>query len=77
MSRLYGTIDGAAKNQGTMRGHTHLTTHAAGWRGAIRVDVVADADGTDRYTVTLVPWKGSPGTERELCSGVLDSSVTL
>ena len=75
MSRLYGTIDGAAKNQGTMRGHTHLTTHAAGWRGAIRVDIVACEDGSDRYTVTLVPWKGSPGSDRVLADGVLNSSA--
>lgn len=74
MSRFYGTLKGASKTTATRRGHTELVTHAAGWKGAIRVTIVADGD-TDRFMVDLVPWKGSPGTGRLLATGVLDSSI--
>ena len=74
MSNLYGTIDGAAKTRATRRGHRELTTHAAGWRGAIRVTVTHDANsGEDVYLVKLVPWMGSGGTEKILAAGSLDA----
>lgn len=74
MSNLYGTIDGAAKTRATRRGHRELTTHAAGWNGAIRVTVTHNADsGEDRYLVELVPWHGSEGTEKVLAAGTLDA----
>lgn len=73
MSKLYGTIDGAGKTQATRRGHSTLTTHAAGWKGAIRVDVVAGED-SDTFTVSLVPWQNSGGHNVELAHGVLDAN---
>ena len=75
MSRLYGTLDGAGKTQRTARGHSRLVTHAAGWKGAIRVTVTANEDGSDSYVVELVPWQTSGGERRELASGVLDASL--
>lgn len=75
MSKLYGTIDGAAKNQSTQRGHSTLTTHAACWEGAIRTDLELQPDGRTRFVVSLVPWKGSGGITRELASGWCDASL--
>jgi len=75
MSRFYGTVDGQAATQATRRGSTAsgITTYAAGWRGAIRVDVFVDADGRDSFQVHLVPWQSSGGRTIELASGWLDA----
>jgi len=74
MSRLYGTLQGA-RGEATRCGHRTLTTLAAGWRGAIRVTVDAHGDGSDYYTIELVPWKNSGGKSRVLMTGVLDVAV--
>lgn len=74
MSRLYGTLQGS-RGEATRCGHKTLTTHAAGWRGAIRVTVGANEDGKDYYTVELVPWKGSGGRSRLIEAGWLDATV--
>lgn len=76
MSHFYGTIQGsrgeatrcATKNSG-------LTTYAAGWKGAIRVDVSHHSDGTDRFIVSLTPWQNSGGQTRVLAEGVLNANV--
>lgn len=77
MSRFYGTVKGCAPSIGTRRGgkDSGVTTHAAGWRGAIRVDVSTDPEhpDVDHFTVTLVPWKGSGGSSTLLASGTLDA----
>ena len=71
MSKLYATIDSdARKTQATSRGHKRITTHAASWAGAVRVDMWISDNGETRYTVSLVPWKGT-GESRELADGVL------
>ena len=74
MSQFYGTIDGSARTQATRRGtkSSGLTTHAAGWGGAIRVDVF-DRDGIDHYCVTLQPWHNSGGQHVTLAEGILDA----
>ena len=77
MSHFYGTVDGAGKTQATRRAHKAqgLTTHAAGWNGAIRVAVQHnESTGRDEFVVELVPWKGSGGPEKCLARGVLDST---
>jgi hypothetical protein len=52
-----------------------LTTHAAGWQGAIRVHLWHDeTDGTDRYSVSLTPWKGSGGSTQAIAEGILDAA---
>jgi len=62
MSHFYGTLEGS-RGKATRRGtkNSGITTHAAGWGGAIRVDVF-ERDGVDHYRVTLVPWQsgGAP-----------------
>lgn len=74
MSHFYGTLQGA-RGEATRLANkkSGLVTHAAGWQGAIRVDVRHDDEGKDRYRVQLVPWKGSGGTSRVLAEGILDS----
>jgi hypothetical protein len=77
MSHFYGTLKGSrgvATRCGTK--NTGLTTHAAGWRGAIRVTVHHGADGRDRFEVQLVPWHGSGGRAVKLAEGVLDARGT-
>jgi hypothetical protein len=74
MSHFYGTLQGA-RGEATRCGTkaSGITTHAAGWQGAIRVDVFVDEDGRDSFTVHLVPWQSSGGQIVELASGRLDS----
>jgi len=74
MSNLYGTVDGAGKTTASRRGHRSLTTHAACWQGAVRVDLSYNEEGTTEYTVTIVPWRGSGGNSREISRGTLDAS---
>ena len=62
MSHFYGTLQGS-------RGEA--TRCAAGWDGAIRVQVYQDHEGNDRYTVDLVPWQNSGGQSRQLADGIL------
>jgi hypothetical protein len=75
MSRFYGAIDGSA-GRATRLGspRSGLTTHAAGWKGAIRVTISAAGDDTDLFRVELVPWQNSGGQPRLLATGVLDAS---
>lgn len=78
MSNFYGTIDGMGKTQATRRGSkaTGLTTHAAGWKGAIRVSLThSEATGNDEFMVELVPWQGSGGSAELLARGVLDATL--
>ena len=72
MSHFYGTIDGARTSTATKTGtkNSGLVTHAAGWNGAIRVDIGVDENGKDTFVVSQVEWRGS-GVNRELCAGVL------
>jgi len=74
MSQFYGTLHGQAKTTATRRGskNSGIVTHAAGWSGAIRVDVFTHND-EDHFSVSLVPWQSSGGRSRELASGKLDS----
>lgn len=74
MSKLYGTIDGAGKTQVTRRGHSQLTTQAACWEGAIRVELLCDEHGVTRYTVIMTPWKNSGGERQVLAAGILNAT---
>ena len=76
MSRLYGTLAGN-RGEATRCGHKNLVTHAAGWRGAIRVTVSANDDGKDYFTVELVPWQNSGGRSHQLASGLLDANIEV
>lgn len=72
MSHFYGTLQGnrgeasrcGSKNSG-------ITTHAAGWQGAIRVSVWHEG-GEDHYSVSLVSWGCASGRSRHIATGVLD-----
>ncbi len=71
MSKFYGTVDGSSKSAATRTGSARsgITTHAASWAGAVRVDVF-ERDGKECYEVSLVPWHGV-GRRVDLVSGVL------
>ena len=75
MSQFYGTVSGQARTDATRRGskRSGIVTYAAGWGGAIRVDVSENEAGEDIFYVSLVPWQSSGGQSRELASGKLDA----
>lgn len=79
MSHFYGTIDpNNGRPAATKCGHKGpgLTTHTAGWQGAIRVHVWHDEDAdVDRFEVQIVPWQGSEGSAQVLARGELDASA--
>ena len=60
MSHFYGTLKGSrgeASRCGTR--NSGLETHAASWKGAIRVAVFTDDDGEDHFRVERVSWRGA------------------
>ena len=73
MSHFYSTLEG---NRGKVtrcgtKG-SGITTHAASWSGAVRVELWHDDDsGRDWALVELVPWRGT-GVKRELYRGPVD-----
>ena len=77
MAHFYGTVQGN-RGEGTRLGTTKsgITTHAAGWGGAIRTEVFYDAKtGRDMYRVELIPWQGSGGVSRVLAEGELNARI--
>ena len=74
MSKFYGTLKGT-RGKATRCGDSSsgMITYAAGWGGAIRVDVYTGGDGKDRYTVHKTPWKKSGGNTQLIAEGLLDS----
>lgn len=77
MAHFYGTLEGASKSAATRCGTkaSGITTHAAGWHGAIRVEIhYNESLDCDMFEVSLVPWEGSRGKQRMLAVGVLDSA---
>jgi len=74
MSHFYGKLDGTgpATRCGTKK--SGITSHAAGWQGAIRVEVWHDSEGKDQFAVYLAPWEGSGGTTALLAEGELDAN---
>ena len=79
MSHFYAKIPTSARQtEPSARGHksTGITTQAAGWNGAIVVDVWHNEEaGVDEYRVTLTPWQNSGGNRQELAQGVLNAKV--
>lgn len=71
MSHFYGTMQGS-RGQATRCGtkSSGMTTTAAGWGGAIHVELYVDDEGRDCYVVKQVPWSGS-GIHKELARGVI------
>ena len=74
MSHFYGTLQGS-RGRTTRCGTktSGVQTIAAGWGGAIQVDVQVNQDGDDYYTVWLRPWQGSGGKMVLIAEGKLDS----
>lgn len=69
MSHFYGTIKGqrgTATRAGTKT--SGLVTHAASYKGAIRVHLYVDAQGNDCFKVEQTKWQGA-GVERTLAEG--------
>tara|TARA_R110002051_G_scaffold325625_1_gene429489 strand:- start:906 stop:1169 length:264 start_codon:yes stop_codon:yes gene_type:complete len=75
MSHFYGKLQGS-RGEATRCGtaSSGMTTYAAGWGGAVRVEVYTQADGRDAFMVSLVPWQGSGGESVALATGLLDST---
>ena len=74
MSHFYGTIKGT-KGEATRCGDKRkgYRAIAAGWRGAIETTLRHDdKTGKDMFSVYLVPWGSSGGTNILLASGELD-----
>lgn len=75
MAHFYGTLQGSrglASRLGTK--NSGLETVAAGWQGAIKVEVWED-NGRDMYRVTLMPWQGSGGRPQMLAEGELNAAL--
>jgi len=74
MSHFYGKIPiSARKTEPTARGHkkTGLSTIAASWAGAIRVNVWHNPnEDVDCYEVEMIPWE-SKGDRHVIARGVL------
>ena len=74
MSHFYGMIpESARKTVPTARGHkkTGLATIAAGWAGAIRVNLWYNPnEDVDCYEVEMIPWE-SQGDRHVIARGVL------
>lgn len=77
MSRFYGVLESERDRHSTRCGNRRLTATAAGERGAIETHIESAPDGTDRYTIRLIPWRrsGPDGQARLIGSGILDAEV--
>ena len=78
MSHFYGIVQGN-RGEATRCGSkdSGVTTHAASWNGAVRVDVFVDQDtGQDVARVALVPWQGR-GVSRVLYEGPVSEPLPL
>lgn len=75
MAQFYGTLQGQRGEATRLGGKSSgLRTTAAGWGGAIRVNVWHDEEsGEDQFRVELTPWHGSGGNTQVLAQGVLDA----
>lgn len=61
MARFMGTVQGSRGEASRLGGaDAGITTHAAGWGGAIRVHVY-DKDGADWARVEFTHWQGRGG----------------
>ena len=76
MSHFYGTIESETSKTTRIGDKSGLVTHAAGWSGAVRVELTHNPlTGTDHYEITITPWENSGGKSRYIASGTLDASV--
>lgn len=70
MAYFYGTIAGQRAAPIGMGGTkaNGLTTYAASYKGAIRVEVYVDDDGDDAFAITEQQWEGT-GIRRWIAQG--------
>lgn len=76
MSHFYGVLKGSrgvVTRCGTRSSGINVT--AAGWRGAIDVNIWHAASGHDMFRVMLTPWHGSGDKSVELAYGRLDAAL--
>jgi len=76
MAHFYGTLKGQ-RGEATRCGSpaSGLVTHAAGWGGAVRVELYVDEEtGQDFARVNLVPWLGR-GEHRTLYDGPVSGKL--
>lgn len=74
MSALYGVVQGN-RGKATRCGHYDMTTTAATWAGAVRVELTRNAGDPAgaAYVVRLIPWNGR-GESKVLAEGRLGDS---
>lgn len=72
MAQFLGTVQGQRGEASRLGSKaTGLTTCAASWQGAIKVDLYHNAEtGKDEFTVRMVPWHGA-GASKVLAQGVV------
>jgi hypothetical protein len=77
MSHFYGVLQGS-RGQATRCGTSFsgLTVTAAGWDGALEIELWQDSQGRDRFRVRQKSWQGS-GVERVIAGGLLGKHATL
>ena len=76
MSHFYGTLNGS-RGQATRCGtaNSGLQTIAAGWTGAIRVQLYTDENDQNCFRVEIGAWQGSGGDSQIIAEGPLDPMV--
>lgn len=76
MATFYGTLKGS-RGEATRCGTkgSGMTTYAASWLGAIRVELSMESDGRVHFLVTEQPWHGS-GRSRLLATGHIGEDFT-
>lgn len=76
MAHFYGTLKGA-RGEATRCGtkNSGVTTYAAGWGGAIKVEV-RHIQGMDHFVVQMVPWRGT-GDAVEIAYGIIGEQHTV
>lgn len=76
MAHFYGVIKGTGKTESTRCGtkKTELTTTAASWDGAIKVNLYYDEETKkNKFTVYQRRWHGN-GVEARIADGIVGES---
>lgn len=76
MSKLYGVMRGAARNEVTRRGHREIRATVASWNGAIQTSIYIDDQGVEHYAVSQIPWHGA-GVSRGIETGIVGKVPSL
>lgn len=77
MAHFYSSCQGRSGEASRLGGkESGVTTLAAGWEGAIRVNVWYDEEhDRNEFRVMLEPWQGYGFTPRIIAEGILDAKI--